>query len=396
MKVDTFVRLAARNIRHRGKRSLLTVIGVFIGVAAVVSLIALSQGLEQGIQESLNEAGANKITVEISDSAAEGFDDSQVSAVRGVRGVEDAAAFSESVRRVERDDQSGFASVVGLPGGQEGEIIRQTKSIEIVEGRDLRGSDSGAAIVSQQLSDRLFEDTEPLRSEFSINGTDFGIVGVFETGDRGIQNSIILPESSESDLGDGDEDVADQIVVAAGDGQEPAEVAERVERELRQARGVDRDEQGFSATTQAQLAQQRTQTLGIVQGVVTGIASISLLVGAVSILNTMYTSVTERTGEIGVMKAIGAKKRQILAIFLLESSMVGVAGGILGLMFGAGLAKVASIAASRLIDASLQPIIPVWLAAGAILFSAGLGAVSGILPARRAANLSPVDALREE
>jgi putative ABC transport system permease protein len=396
VKVDTFVRLAARNIRHRGKRSLLTVIGVFIGVAAVVSLIALSQGLEQGIQDSLNEAGANKITVEVSDSAAEGFDDSQVSAVKGVRGVEDAAAFSESLRRVERDDQSGFASVVGIPGGREGEIIRQTKSIEVVEGRDLRGSDSGAALVAQQLSDRLFEDTEPLRSEFSINGTDFRTVGVFETGDRGIQNSIILPASSESDLGSGDEDVADQIVVAAGNGQEPAEVAERVERELRQTRGVDRDEQGFSATTQAQLAQQRTQTLGIVQGVVTGIASISLLVGAVSILNTMYTSVTERTSEIGVMKAIGAKKRQILAIFLLESSMVGVTGGLLGLVLGAGLAELASIAATRLIDASLQPIIPVWLAAGAILFSAGLGAVSGILPARRAANLSPVDALREE
>jgi len=92
VKIDTFVRLAARNIRHRGKRSLLTVIGVFIGVAAVVSLIALSQGLEQGIQDSLNEAGANKITVEVSDSAAEGFDDSQVSVVKGVRGVEDAAA----------------------------------------------------------------------------------------------------------------------------------------------------------------------------------------------------------------------------------------------------------------------------------------------------------------
>ncbi len=396
MKVDTFVRLAARNIRHRGKRSLLTVIGVFIGVAAVVSLIALSQGLEQGIQDSLNEAGANKITVEVSDSAAEGFDDSQVSAVKGVRGVEDAAAFSESLRRVERDDQSGFASVVGIPGGREGEIIRQTKSIEVVEGRDLRGSDSGAALVAQQLTSRLFEDTEPLRSEFSINGTDFRTVGVFETGDRGIQNSIILPASSESDLGSGDEDVADQIVVAAGTGQEPAEVAERVERELRQTRGVDRDEQGFSATTQAQLAQQRTQTLGIVQGVVTGIASISLLVGAVSILNTMYTSVTERTSEIGVMKAIGAKKRQILAIFLLESSMVGVAGGLLGLVLGAGLAELASVAATRLIDASLQPIIPLWLAAGAILFSAGLGAVSGILPARRAANLSPVDALREE
>jgi len=305
-------------------------------------------------------------------------------------------AFSESLRQVERDDQSGFASVVGIPGGREGEIIRQTKSIEVVEGRDLRGSDSGAALVAQQLTSRLFEDTEPLRSEFSINGTDFRTVGVFETGDRGIQNSIILPASSESDLGSGDEDVADQIVVAAGNGQEPAEVAERVERELRQTRGVDRDEQGFSATTQAQLAQQRTQTLGIVQGVVTGIASISLLVGAVSILNTMYTSVTERTSEIGVMKAIGAKKRQILAIFLLESSMVGVAGGILGLVLGAGLAELASIAATRLIDASLQPIIPVWLAAGAILFSAGLGAVSGILPARRAANLSPVDALREE
>jgi putative ABC transport system permease protein len=110
----------------------------------------------------------------------------------------------------------------------------------------------------------------------------------------------------------------------------------------------------------------------------------------------MYTSVTERTSEIGVMKAIGAKKRQILAIFLLESSMVGVAGGLLGLVLGAGLAELASIAATRLIDASLQPIIPVWLSAGAILFSAGLGAVSGILPARRAANLSPVDALREE
>ncbi|PIY91579.1 hypothetical protein COY71_02380 [Candidatus Micrarchaeota archaeon CG_4_10_14_0_8_um_filter_60_7] len=180
-------------------------------------------------------------------------------------------------------------------------------------------------------------------------------------------------------------------------GAEPARVAERIEDKLRKTRHEEEGKETFTVSTSEQLLESFSVILGVVEAMIIGIAAISLLVGGIGIMNTMYTSVMERTREIGIMKAIGARNGDILAIFLIESGMLGAVGGIVGILAGMGLGKLTEIIAeaalgSQLLKASFTP----ELLIGALLFSFVIGALSGTLPARQAASLKPVDALRYE
>ncbi|MFH1823570.1 MAG: FtsX-like permease family protein, partial [archaeon] len=136
---------------------------------------------------------------------------------------------------------------------------------------------------------------------------------------------------------------------------------------------------------------------GIVQAVFIGIAAISLVVGGIGIMNTMYTAVLERTREIGIMKAVGARNRNILTLFLIESGILGLVGGAIGVLIGIGLSTgVAFVAAQALGTTFLRAVFPWYLIVGALAFSFGIGSLSGILPAIQASRLKPVDALRYE
>ena len=187
------------------------------------------------------------------------------------------------------------------------------------------------------------------------------------------------------------------IMIKTAAGFKPEDVAERIKRELRQARGEKEGEETFRVQTAEQILESFQSIFGIVQAVLVGIASISLLVGGIGIMNTMYTSVLERTKEIGAMKAIGAKNSQILILFLFESGLLGLIGGAIGVGIGIGLAKSAEFITSNflgtnLLQASLNPLIIF----GALTFSFIVGSLSGILPAMQASLLKPADALRYE
>ena len=148
--------------------------------------------------------------------------------------------------------------------------------------------------------------------------------------------------------------------------------------------------------TAAELIKSFKTILDIVQGILIAIAAISLMVGGVGIMNTMYTSVLERTREIGIMKAIGAKNSQILTLFLIEAGLIGIVGGIIGIILGVGLSKIAVIIIGQALKTDLiQASFPLVLIVGSLLFSFLVGAASGILPAIQASKLKPVDALRK-
>ncbi len=186
-----------------------------------------------------------------------------------------------------------------------------------------------------------------------------------------------------------------EIIAKVQDGFDPEEVANEIIKRLRQSREEKEGQETFDVQTSEQILETFGNIFGIVQAVLVGIAAISLLVGGIGIMNTMYTSVLERTKEIGVMKAIGAKNSDILYIFLFESGSLGLVGGIIGVIFGAGLSKGVEYIAmnslgTNLLQASLTP----QLIFGALIFSFLIGTLSGILPAMNAAKLKPVDALR--
>jgi putative ABC transport system permease protein len=188
-----------------------------------------------------------------------------------------------------------------------------------------------------------------------------------------------------------------QILVETESNAEPEKVAEKIKQVLRKERSEKEGEETFSVQTSEQLLESFSNIFAVVQGVLVGIAAISLIVGGIGIMNTMYTSVLERTKEIGTMKAVGAKNSDVLLIFLFESGLLGMIGGTIGVLIGVGLGKgVEYIAQVALNTNLLRADFSIFLIGGALLFSFLIGALSGIFPAIQAAKLRPADALRYE
>jgi putative ABC transport system permease protein len=172
-------------------------------------------------------------------------------------------------------------------------------------------------------------------------------------------------------------------------------VAENIKRDLRRSRGVKENKEDFSVESPQKAFESYLAILSVVEVLLVGLASISILVGAVGIANTMYTAVLERRREIGVMKAIGAKNSDILQIFIIESAIVGLTGGVIGLVIGMGIGKLIELVLAQVLGTGFfTAYFPWYLTVGALVFAVVIGTVSGILPARQAAAMNPVDALR--
>ncbi len=186
------------------------------------------------------------------------------------------------------------------------------------------------------------------------------------------------------------------IIAKVSSGTDIEEVAKDVKKELRKDRNLEEGKEDFIVKSPTQLLESFNTILIVLQVMLIGIASISLLVGGIGIMNTMYTSVLERTQEIGIMKSIGAKNSDILTIFLFESGILGFLGGLIGVIIGIILSKTVEIIASSLGFALLKPYISIWLVIGALTFSFLIGIFSGVFPAMQASKLNPVEALRYE
>jgi putative ABC transport system permease protein len=404
--ISDYFRLAVRNIIHRKRRSWLTIIGIFIGIAAVVALISISQGLESSITSEFEDLGADKVFVQPGGGgggAGPGSPDSSsqlteddVEAIESTRGVEQVAGLLFRTARIEYRDETQFVTLIGTPTDERFEILQTSFSIEMEEGRELRQSDTSSAIVGPRLAENVFEEEVRIRSNLETDGRTLRVVGITgATGDPANDRGVIVPIDTAREIVD-DEENFDFIVAQTQDGFEPEEVKENIEDRLRDERDVEEGEEDFTVNTSSDLLESFQGILSLVQGVIVGIASISLLVGGVGIMNTMYTSVTERTREIGVMKAVGATSRQILSLFIIESGLIGLIGGFIGVLVGLGLSFVASIVASQATSLPIEPSFDPLLIGGALVFSFVVGTLSGVLPARRAAKLQPAEALRYE
>ena len=187
------------------------------------------------------------------------------------------------------------------------------------------------------------------------------------------------------------------ITVKVKPNEDVNKVADEIEDRLRRDRGQKAGEEDFRVQTSEQLAQTFTTIFSIVQAVFIGIAAISLVVGGIGIMNTMYTAVLERTREIGIMKAVGAKNSDILTLFLVESGILGLVGGAIVVLIGVLLGVGASFIAGQALGTGLlKAYFPWYLIVGALIFSFVVGCASGVLPALQASKLKPVDALRYE
>ncbi|MFT4311469.1 MAG: ABC transporter permease [Candidatus Woesearchaeota archaeon] len=399
-----YAKISLKNLKNRKLRSYLTILGIIIGVAAVVGLISIGEGLQNAIDQQFRELGADKILVSpaggqfsAADSSNNPLTQKDIDAIKRASGVSEVGGVPFRSGQVEwgRDD-IGFYAIVGIETDSSQRLIEETLQIDLIEGRTLRQGDRRRAVVGYDYANfEGFQTNLRVGRSIQINGERFEVIGINQRlGNEPDDRSVFITKQSLEDIFITNGQV-NQIIVQVNPGREPVDVVPAIEQELRRERNVQRGQEDFEVDTFENVISSFLDIFLIVQTVIVGIASISLLVGGIGIMNTMYTSVLERTKEIGTMKAIGAKNSDILSIFLFESGLLGLVGGIIGITIGIGFAKLVEIAALQALGTEFIVITYNWtLIIGALLFSFIIGLLSGYLPSKRASKMNPVDALR--
>lgn len=403
--IGDYFRFAFKSIKHKGTRSLLTMTGIFIGVAAIVSLISLGEGMQAAMNEQFELLGSNFVMVVpgggfFGMGGGTTLGERDVKLTRQVRGVDIAGGTISKIGKVEFKNEIKYTWITGLPTDETQDIYLEGTGIEIIEGqKKFKPSDRYKAAITYLIAEgEFFDKPVEIGDKITIEGKKFDVVGrLSRIGNSQDDSALWIPYDTAKDIFDIKEDEYQALIVRTKDGFSPADVAEDIRKKLRRDRGQKKGEEDFMVMTTDQIKESVGEVLDTVNAILLGIAAISLIVGGVGIMNTMYTSVLERTQEIGVMKAIGARNSDILSIFLIESGILGMVGGLVGIIIGAGLSKAVELMVneslgSTLIKAQVTP----GLILGTLAFSFIVGTISGVLPARQASQLKPVDALRYE
>ncbi len=403
--IRDYFRLALTNIFSRKIRSWLTMIGIFIGIAAVVGLISLGQGLQSAVNEQFSIIGADKIIIQAKSAgfgppgshSAKQISIEDLETIKKIKGVKNAAGRLLKTGRIEFNDEVRNQFIASEPQDEGVEIVNEFNNYKALYGRLLKKSDKNKAMVGKNFNRDIFSKPVKVGNKININDKKFDVVGILDTiGDPGRDGSIVINEKDFRDLYNLDKEYS--VLVAKVDSKDMVnKVTDDIKKELRRKRNQKEGKEDFEVQTPEQLLSSFNSLLNIVQVVLIGIAAISLLVGGIGIMNTMYTSVLERTKEIGIMKAIGAKNKDILLLFLLESGLLGVCGGIIGVLIGIGLSKGVELITTQVFGTNLiKADVNFMIIGGALAFSFFVGIISGVFPAKKAADLTPVDALRYE
>jgi putative ABC transport system permease protein len=399
-----YLKYAISNIRKRRTRSWLTMIGIFIGIAAVVSLISLGQGMQAAINEQFQMMGADKIIISPGSSifssfggSAKKLTDKDKDVVEKISGVNLAAAMVFKQAQIKFNGKTKYTIVSGLPTDKTIKIVEDMQSVKIDKGRNLKSSDKYKVVIGYRTGIDLFERDIKLGDKIEMEGKEFEVIGILERiGNKQDDSSVFIPLDTARELFNMGDEIS-TMIVQAKQGSEPSVVAEEIKKDLRKSRDEKKGDETFSVETSEQLIETFNTILNVIQYVLIGIAGISLFVGGVGIMNTMYTAVLERTREIGVMKAIGARNSDIMLIFLIESGTLGLVGGAIGIVLGIGLSKLVEFIAINVWGTTLlKASFPWYLILGALAFSFLVGSASGLLPARQASKMKPVDSLRYE
>ena len=402
---DMFL-LALNNIRRRGIRSILTVIGIFIGIAAITSLITLSQGLQNAFDQSFSRLGTDKLFVKPGTSSSLMpiittnnniiLDSSDVSTISKVNHVSMAIGIISASTVVKYKQTELAATINSLPSNsQEINMLESTYFPDIASGRNMMPNDHKVAIIGHGLLSKL----KGIKSgqTISINGQEFKIIGIYEqVGNPQVENTITIDKASAKSILDFSKIGYSQIIVQVQKGYDIDTVKDAITKAERKHRNVNANTQNFTVTSSTEILNAFKTILSILQVMIVGIASISLIVGGIGILNNMYTSVMERTKRIGTLKAIGARNSDILTLFFFESGLLGTIGGIVGIAVGLGIAYFveyyAIMSGFTLLVISIN-----WaLVSEILMFSFSLGVIFGLLPAFRASKMKPSVALRYE
>ena len=408
--IKDYFKVGISNLFHRKMRSWLTMVGIFIGIAAVVGLISLGQGMKEAIGNVFLNIGADKLVVQAKSglqfagppgtSAASNLTTHDMDVIKRVNGVEQVGARLIKPVKLEFSNEVKFYFAASMPDDDEGrELVTDVNRYETEAGRLLKRGDKFKAFIGSNVANKgIFRKRVELGNTIKINDAEFEVVGILKkSGNPQQDRVVIIPEDTMRQVLKIDRKKVDVIAVQVQKGVDANKVADDIERAMRRDRDLELGKEDFQISTPQQILETLDTILTMVEIVLIGIAAISLLVGGIGIANTMYTAVVERTKEIGIMKSIGAQNKDILLIFVIESGLLGLAGGAIGIVFGIGLSKLVEYLAFAFLGTSLiKAFFPWYLIVGSLVFSFLIGTISGFFPARQAASLKPVDALRYE
>jgi len=396
-----------KNMRDRLMRSVLTIISILIGIMAIFALVSFGQGLSSYINEIGQQAGADKLIAQPKGFGPPGTSSSPLTKedfefFQKANDVSEAAGMiaNQAEASLEENKPGKWVFIMGMSTvpSEQRLIDEAFGGIGMLKGRNLKSGDKNKAVIgyNYQFENKIFPKALELGDKVFVNGIEFKIVGFYEEIGNSQDDSNIYITLDDAEALFNIKDEYDFIYLRADKGISPSELAKRLTEKLRKEKGQKEGEETFFIQTFEQLLETFGTVLIVINAILAIIAGISVLVAAVNITNTMYTAVLERTKEVGVMKAIGARNSTILFMFFMESGIIGIIGGALGILLGYGLAKLGGFFAAASGYALLQPAFPWWLIVGCLLFSFLVGAASGYLPAKAASKLKPVDALRYE
>jgi putative ABC transport system permease protein len=396
------IKLAMRAISRSLLRSFLTVLGVVIGVAAVIAMVTVGNGTTAQVKSELSRLGTNMLFVRPgqfgpgrASTEAKRFNDNDVQAMRDqISGLRAVAPVNRSTATAIFGGKNHSSSALGTTNDY---LIAQDWPLSL--GRDFTPAEERggqiACILGETVRKELFGDSNPIGQSVRVSNISCPVVGVLATkGQSGMgddQDDTILMPLKIHQRRIGGTSTISSIMVSAQDGVQTSKVQSDLESLLRERRRiVIGREDDFSVNDMTQIASAMTGTTTLLTGLLGSVAAVSLLVGGIGIMNIMLVSVTERTREIGIRLAIGALETQVLRQFLVEAVMLSAFGGIVGILTGLGLAY--AVVSFLNVPFVASPSI-IFLA---FAFSAAIGVVFGYFPARRAASLSPIEALRHE
>ncbi len=392
--------LAVRSLLHRRLRSYLTVLGVVIGVALVISFQMLGDGLKNAINSQIRAFGTDLLFVYPGKSTSSFFGgsdmeirDRDISTIEQVDGVRTVMPVDmRSAVHVSFGGKEETVILHAQPTEAIKEIFEESSGFSLQDGAWPVDDQVHEIVLGNSVAEKTFDQPIRVGDILDLKGHRFTVSGILNLIGDNVPDTEIFISLANQRLIAGSRTGVQVAIVKVNPDANPDAVADDISYELSRQPGVG----DISVITSQKAGEVAGDIVGLLGLVLSGIAAVAVVVAAVGIMNTMYTSVLERTKEIGVMKAIGATNRDVLLIFVLEAGIIGMLGGTLGALVGTLMAKAAEFMAKNsgfaLLEVHADPILYMMVIVG----SFAIGVVSGVLPARRAAHLSPVQALRYE
>ncbi|MFD0825717.1 ABC transporter permease [Neobacillus sp. M.A.Huq-85] len=388
MSIYQSIKMALRSIKSNKLRSILTMLGIIIGVSSVIILVSIAQGSAKNVTSSINQLGTNLLTINTFGTDLSLTEDKidQLTKLNGVKATSPVVSGRVNVKKDRINSQVSLTATNAT--------YSSVRDAKVTQGRFINDLDieyrQKIAVLGSETASTFFGVDNPIGQYIQVDGTSFKVVGVLASkgsslGQSG-DNVIIVPLSTGQRLV---KSTSINQVYLQGKSQDQMDfVMNEVERKM--ASLYPNKSDSYSVTNQQDVMDTLSSVSNTMTMMLGGIASISLLVGGIGIMNIMLVSVSERTKEIGIRKAIGAKRRDVLLQFLIEAVVLSSMGGIIGILAGIGLGKIIASLMNLTIAYSTSVIVL------SFLFSLLVGVVFGVFPANKASKLSPIQALRYE